>query len=292
MKVALCISGQMRSYRECYPLLKKYLLDPLEPDVFIHTWSNSGVSRNIHRSFQIKDGQSFRYKHQEHAINRDELLDFYSASEVVVEDAPDNCTNSLNGVTVPDILKEAEPQNYKGAIPMFYKIWKCNELKCDAEAKGGFTYDLVIKIRPDIEVKGYLPVSLFSKYPNAFFRPTAMHGKLPGCFVTDQFGLGSSEIMNYYCSLFNHLSEYWNRPLGDRESLFELGFTEQELDDYPFNLCHRVGERLMTYHMLRSGFRMQDVDTPFNIRRVKVNGFQVIYRRVLRKMQYIFSKSL
>ena len=39
MKIAICFSGGIRSFKTCYPSIYKYLLQPLHPDIFIHAWS-------------------------------------------------------------------------------------------------------------------------------------------------------------------------------------------------------------------------------------------------------------
>ena len=40
MKIAVCISGQPRSYTKGYEYLKKNVLDQYDTDIFIHTWKN------------------------------------------------------------------------------------------------------------------------------------------------------------------------------------------------------------------------------------------------------------
>ena len=41
MKIALCLSGQARSFEQGYEYYKKNLLDHYDVDVFIHTWQLS-----------------------------------------------------------------------------------------------------------------------------------------------------------------------------------------------------------------------------------------------------------
>ena len=38
MKIAICISGQPRNFKQSYPILKEYFLDKYDCDVYFHTW--------------------------------------------------------------------------------------------------------------------------------------------------------------------------------------------------------------------------------------------------------------
>jgi hypothetical protein len=38
MKVALCLSGQVRCFKQTYPSIKEHLIDPLNADVYISVW--------------------------------------------------------------------------------------------------------------------------------------------------------------------------------------------------------------------------------------------------------------
>ena len=41
-RIALCLSGHVRTFERTFPGLKRHLLEPHDPDVFIHTWSVVG----------------------------------------------------------------------------------------------------------------------------------------------------------------------------------------------------------------------------------------------------------
>ena len=40
MKVAVLVSGMLRTFEETYPRLKKYIIDDLEPDIFFYGYPN------------------------------------------------------------------------------------------------------------------------------------------------------------------------------------------------------------------------------------------------------------
>ena len=157
LKVALCISGQLRGYREGYQSLKKAFIDPLQPDIYVHTWQDVGFKEPwnsnhadrvfsghflaaYQRLFLIKNYSYEQIKQllpsvfsllQENnaAINKGQLQSFYKAERVEIED---DVTLTFSALSNRD--------------KMFYKIHACNQLV----AKSGKQYDLVIRARPDV----------------------------------------------------------------------------------------------------------------------------------------------
>ena len=156
LKVALCISGQLRGYREAYESLKAAFIDPLQPDIYIHTWQDAGFkephsSSHADRVFsghflgvykklfyiknysypQIKQllPSVFSLLQNNTAINKAQLQAFYQTESIEIEDDASLPFSALSN-----------------RDKMFYKIHACNQLV----AKSGKTYDLVIRLRPDM----------------------------------------------------------------------------------------------------------------------------------------------
>src|ERR1700733_7399392 len=46
MKFALCLSGHLRTFDSILPYLKQSVIDPLNCDIFIHTWDVIGSPTN------------------------------------------------------------------------------------------------------------------------------------------------------------------------------------------------------------------------------------------------------
>ena len=122
-RVALCISGQMRTHLETLDKLRAKILGVLQPDIFIHTWAESGETA--------------------HEI-RDSLEAIYRPVSAVVEALPPNSTRQLFGVGIPQALQDINARWPPGTLPGTYKRWACNGLKSLAEQARGFVYDMVI----------------------------------------------------------------------------------------------------------------------------------------------------
>lgn len=122
MKVALCLSGNMRTYIECFPYLKTHLLDIYMPHIYIHTWNSLGC------------GQRGDYKH----ISTDiySINSLYNPKSMVVEPLK-NWKDRLDYKLHPGVLSHASVWG------MYYGINKCNSMIKE-------NYDIVIRCRPDL----------------------------------------------------------------------------------------------------------------------------------------------
>eukprot|EP00929_Paragymnodinium_shiwhaense_P101056 TRINITY_DN63815_c0_g1_i1.p1 TRINITY_DN63815_c0_g1~~TRINITY_DN63815_c0_g1_i1.p1 ORF type:complete len:288 (+),score=59.99 TRINITY_DN63815_c0_g1_i1:514-1377(+) len=205
-RVALCLSGQMRTFRMMYPPLKYNLLKHYKPDVFIHTWSDIG-------------GQVGG------PVLKSELDLLYRPCKAVIEQLPENSTRALHGVEVPLVLRRLDPKGSRHALPQFYKMWACNELKKGIEERRSVLYDVVVRMRPDMLLCGPLPMK-----PRRVLWGDNILVSSEWSF-SDKVAVGQSDVMDYYCSVWPRLSEYWKEP-GGKE------FKTRRLD-----------ERLMKYHL-------------------------------------------
>jgi hypothetical protein len=236
-RIALCLGGQMRTFRECYGDLTENVLEPLAPDVFVHTEESVGITNrlNLQASGQ-GEGRG--------TVTRETIERLYEPKAVEITppfSAADR--REFEGVRVPDELIEAEPDHWQGNIPNFYSIYRCNELKREWEREQGFRYDVVIRLRPDLRVPAELPPEVLST-PG-----TLWHTHVTPFQVSDKLAVSSSENMDYYASVWEELGEYWADPLGE---------TPEE---------HRVGERLLKQHMDRSDIDVQRFDVGDHILR-------------------------
>ena len=123
-KIAICFSGQIRTGILTHPNVISYfdgLMD--NADIFVHCWN---IRTSITQTMQDP----------EHFILEDEKLfsrfkDLYS----------------------PKMMRVDQYDKYAPYLqphPQFHSINTCNELRKDYENKTGVSYDLVIRIRPDL----------------------------------------------------------------------------------------------------------------------------------------------
>lgn len=235
--VALCISGQMRTYKKCYGYLRENIIEPLNPDIFIDTWKKPGGTT---KAGGITSDQT--------PVTEKTLRRLYSPESFKIEPFKNEYFTEKDGVSVPTRLQE-HTKHWKGNIPMFYKMKGCNNMKSDYEEENGFTYDLVLKIRPDLVVREEIPKEVL-RNPNILWHSECMIND--GVQVSDKFAISSSENMDYYTSVWENLNEYWENPLGDGE-----------WKDV------RVGERLMRHHMAQSSIEVQSFSSGCDVLRTR-----------------------
>jgi hypothetical protein len=229
-RVALCLGGQMRTFRECYGYLVENVLEPLDPDVFVHTEETVGITNRM-------ELQASGRGDDRGTVTRETIERLYDPKAVEITppfSAADR--REFEGVRVPSELIEAEPDHWQGNIPNFYSIYRCNELKREWETEHGFRYDVVIRMRPDLLVPAELPAEVLSN-PEALW-----HTHVTSFQVSDKLAVSNSENMDYYASVWEELGEYWADPLGDSPER------------------HRVGERLLKQHLDRSEIDVRRFD--------------------------------
>lgn len=177
MKIAVCISGQPRSYEKGYEYMKRNLLDHYDCDIFIHSWHNS-----IYQSVDVIK------------LYNPKLYDF----EVPFAKEPydSKYTNTPNAKGWPP----------HATVSMFYSMFQSLLLKTDYELMFN-RYDWVVKTRFDYAINGVIPFNQLDKnnlyIPNCRMVPTHDFGN-------DQFAFGSNKVMTEYMSTYLHMDQYYN----------------------------------------------------------------------------------
>jgi hypothetical protein len=200
VKVAVCLSGLTRSLQYCWETIEKHLVEPYNADIFLHTWDiNVGGGGAADRF-----GQAPAFHNVCKEVFFEQIKKKYgNRFHYQVEKFEDKQWNFLN---VAD---------YANITPMFYSIYKCNELR-----KSIGDYDLVIRSRMDTYYETPIPVEEFTECLNTnkiFVRFNGINKG--GCearnhfiwagqpFVCDNFAIGNNYSMNVYASTYTKLNE-------------------------------------------------------------------------------------
>lgn len=200
MRIALCISGQPRSFKAGYEYYKKNLLDKHDVDVFIHTWHTSNMDwYNVVKLYDTR---------------------FYEIGHPLPEQLDQKYTHT------PDAKKW--PPRF--TISALYSQFRSSLLKIDREVETQ-QYDWVIRTRFDFALPVEIPFDRLSK-DNLYMPPcrTKAFGDWLG---NDQFAIGSSDTMNRYMSTYLNIDRYYNsgaEMIGEemlRSNLVESGLNEK-----------------------------------------------------------------
>ena len=239
MRVAVLLSGQMRTFDEP-ALLQHYfehLFEPLNADIFVSTWTQRGYS----------------YNHGAGALDRQDDIITNTMLEAAYKDrlkAVEIESLSEFEATLSDEYREIYTTGFewsgmkiKGtSVPQFYKMWQVNQLKRSYEQQHNFTYDLVIRARPDLDMVAPLDPRYMTDLDTSLY-----HINCPGTFwnyrVYDIFFYSSSKNMDIMATA------YYNIPA---------------LEQVPFhNGLHPRDACRLLYIMAQAG-KMKVVDMDYN----------------------------
>lgn len=177
MRIALCFSGQPRSWKAGYEYYKKHLLDKHNVDVFFHTWDLPGMEwRDIAIKYDTK---------------------FFRIDYPLSEDLDKKYTHTPN----------AEKWPPRFTVSALYSIFRACLLKIDEEVRTQ-QYDWVIKTRFDFALPCDIPFDQLEK--GKLYMPPCRYKAYGDWLGNDQFAIGDSNVMNTYMSTYNNMDRYYS----------------------------------------------------------------------------------
>lgn len=217
LKIALCISGQLRGFRAAIPKTLRAFEEIGEVDTFVHTWEKIGIGVGEHGLMDrilpqeiikplpsdLKRIEGFCRTFpratesligDQAIVTREEIIDVTNACAIEIEDEGDFDAYMKN-IECPMVNQRK----------MIYKIHACNELRKTREQKQGFSYDLVVRVRPDLPIlrvnDGY--ISDLINNPNSIGVSYLLNEG-----IGDQFAIGSSPAITAYSSIWNFVRNH------------------------------------------------------------------------------------
>jgi len=202
-KIAICISGHMRSFEKGYEHIKKSLIDPNKNFsfyFFIDTWEKLDWRTS---------GKFLSTVEQEQKIRK-----LYNPQNMIIEKERGWNTEPFMKY-VPDIT--CLKKGYGGVrskgehIPaMFYKIESCNNKKIDYENNSGFKFDLVMRHRTDIKIDGEIDLNrALEVSKDHILVPISDNPPKFSCskknHTRDMFAISSSKNIDYYSQVYQNL---------------------------------------------------------------------------------------
>lgn len=191
-RVAVCLSGQARNYRQNLRFLRTFLRDS-GADVFFHLWDTPDkeyITRSLAPAAHV-------FQDQRAWFASEEFVDVARVASRRERFAP--------------------PTRDRGSAAMFYGIWRANELKREHERASDFRYDVVVRIRLDLLSLDTLNDVLdrISAAQQGLEDTIYVPDMAQSVGLNDQIAAGSSEAMDTYASAYQNLEafaakEYFN----------------------------------------------------------------------------------
>lgn len=271
MKIAVCVSGGLRQYKFCIPYLNKYIIEDLqnkghEVDVFIHVWKFKTKPINlIHNLKWLEDTEIF---------DDNEIINLYKPKKYVIETFTDERMEEIikeqNGHFVienaikfanmdsNDRKKGIDVRRQVNMYGMYYKIYACNELKKEYEKENGFTYDVVMRTRPDLIYQ-----KPFDFYNNTFFEELINKKLLVYMTcrsgICDHFFIGKSDVMDQMTQLFLKLTDIFKK----RKSITSENVLKMHTNGMATKEYNKCGKNRRTiHHIIERIFQKAYKDLP------------------------------
>lgn len=179
MKVAVCISGQTRSFGSCFDQIIEKLVDPNDADIFVHMWNSNNTQEIVDKLSKTGRTKGILVENQIMFNERD-------------------YRDRKSGPTVPF-----------NVLSQFYGVWRAIDLKKQHEQASMAKYDAVIRTRTDLLPLAELKACNFDlsvlNVPDNNQKWSA-HNQ-----IEDHFALSNSEIMNWYGDYFLNIDSIWRQ---------------------------------------------------------------------------------
>jgi hypothetical protein len=191
MKIAICISGEMRLFNnqkliDSFNKFKGSI--PFDIDVFVSTWSHIGFSYNTKRISPLLRRDDIHNM-------RNDIVELFNPVSLEIENYDDWLDDNSNMTSImSNSLIGGESVT---SPPQLYKIYKCNELKKKYEIENNFKYDVVIRTRPDLLYLSDLDLSDINSINHINF---GINGSYYPNRIFDIFFYSNSENMDKICS--------------------------------------------------------------------------------------------
>lgn len=239
MKIAICLSGHLRTYEKTYQSIYDQLLNKYDCDIFISTWKNLG-------NIKFAGGNDTE---KSEFVDIETIKKIYNPISIVMDDAE---TESISNKLKKEYegLKLGNGDKMSQLMIMMYKIWDVNRLKREYEEKNNLRYDVVIRGRFDVYFKP-------PKIETALNKIQATPGHMG---VTDFVFAGPSSLMNDLCdiytimsprisfSMFENIDKIWSVHLTNNNIPFQVSFDNFDYLRYaPAGIYDNKGNKVSDY---------------------------------------------
>lgn len=205
MRVAIQLFGHVRSFRDTYPSLKKYILGKYDCDLFIHTWK---TEEHTDTTWHIGSSSSIR------ETNKDELKSLYKPRKINIED---NCIIEHQGLFNPQ-----KTMTLRAIKAMLYAQKQVNNLRLEYQEETNTEYEWVITLRPDVmpltplELNDYKEEPEFERNSSIHFANGA-HCHIQGTKIiytplaSDLFFIAKPNVMTVLCSAIDEFEKFYQK---------------------------------------------------------------------------------
>lgn len=174
MKIAICFSGQIRTFEECWSSYSQ-LLNKYECDLFAAVPPNNIIEK---------------YPFKKVLIQEDQII-------------PDPWYNLNHNPKSPG----------QNMLSQFLFIELANNVRLEYEREHNIHYDFVFRTRFDNQIVGDLPDLNYCDPKQIYIPEGHDHPEChPGLGISDRFAFGGSHVLNVYSNKLKEIDEFMSNP--------------------------------------------------------------------------------
>jgi hypothetical protein len=227
MKIALCFSGQLRTWRKTMPQFKKFM-GILEDkghsvDVFCHMWNFNTYSNTYSNSVDHKFEDSLPYEIVEQSEINELLAELTPKSFLIQKESVSLRAKQTILYVTNKFIRDVYGLNDYGHYfaPQFYSIMRSAHLKRKYESDNDFIYDACFRIRYDLlisdeQIKYFFEIATEFKKPQIDTIYSVHNGRdpqFPFFRTGDIFWFSNSDTFDRTCDFYRWLRLYGKRAL-------------------------------------------------------------------------------
>jgi hypothetical protein len=201
-RAAICFSGHLRGFIECFQNIKDNLIDPLTEsdftiDYFVSIWDTEG-----HRHFGFGGKADI-----------DTIIECINPKCIVIEKFDRkyflDTYNTSKWIEYRH-LDISDETTCGDAVSMWYKVQSCLNMVENFQKMHGFVYDAVIRARSDVLFNAKISRDVIEDIKTDCVYIPKWHGKWPEISntITDYFGIGNFKTMQKYMSVFDNINDF------------------------------------------------------------------------------------
>lgn len=205
MKIAICISGHLRTYKYTYKYFKNIFINDLTPDIFLSTWEetpaelNQALDMYKPKSHIFLDYKRYKPKLQEATafvnkltVKRAEVFKMERIYEnnTFLEAYPGYRRLRMDTLDAPLSIAIAS---------QFFQVQQALQLMVNYSKENNVTYDLVIRVRPDLlffTIPKFYAVSTFKEF-EALYNPAENKVQLQSMKPGELYTVANYQLNNF-----------------------------------------------------------------------------------------------
>lgn len=204
MKIAICFSGSIRDFPTCLPSLKRYVLNNLNADIYLHLWEMNDISEL---------DTDVRFKWREDACESTYVIEKLKPISYVINKYTKFWEEKIirkSGIDLSKLINEKLKSYAINACSMYYKIYKCFRLMEKHAIKNNIEYDIIIRARLDFIWEDSILPTFFDNTQNTIYLIKDRYATHSKIIANDKFFAGNFIDMKKMCHLFWKIREYQN----------------------------------------------------------------------------------